>query len=253
MRFVAISDVHIKEAGDDAEKLLLAFLNHEKVQNADAVYLIGDIFDLMIGPHSQYFSRFQNFFNQLKSLLEKNKKIYYIEGNHDFHLKKLYDRFFKTHHLLDKKNFQLGQEFKAEDNGKRIIFCHGDEVEIDNKSYRIFKAIVTSKLVTYYANNLMPYFLIKRIGEGSSKASRKRNLKRYSKDSDLSEIKEKFRLSAEMYRQKNHFDIIVCGHSHVKDLYQSENKFIYVNNGYAQHTQTFILIEDGTVSFENIF
>jgi len=252
MRFVAISDVHIKEAGDEAEKLLLAFFNHEKVQSADGIYLIGDIFDLMIGPHSQYFNRFQNFFNVLKTLLDKGKKIYYSEGNHDFHLKKLYDKYFKVHHSLNKANFILSSEFVVNDNGKKIIFCHGDDVEIDNKSYRIFKAIVTSKLVTYYANNLMPYFLIKRVGEGSSKASRKRNLKRYNKDSDLSEIKEKFRLSSELYYQKNNFDILVCGHSHVKDLYRSDNNFIYVNNGYAQHSQTFILIEDGVVSFQNI-
>jgi len=112
---------------------------------------------------------------------------------------------------------------------------------------------VTSPPLRYYANNLMPHFLIKGVGEYSSKKSRERNNVRYNLESDLSAIRENFRMSSEVFFRDHPVEIIVCGHSHVKDLYLSENGFSYVNNGYAQHSKTYISIEDGNISFKPIF
>lgn len=252
MKLSIISDVHVKEPTDEASKLLLSFLRNEDVITSDGIFLLGDIFDLMIGPHSQYFSRFEEYFTELRNLLKNGKKIYYVEGNHDFHIKKLYKNFFQVHKDLDPNNFKMNSEFLISDNQKKIHLSHGDDIEIENFNYRVFKSVVTSKPLTIYANNLMPYFLITKVGEASSNASRKRNNKRYSTDSDLAPVKEKFRLSAELFHKKNPVDIIVCGHSHVKDHYVSDRNFEYVNNGYAQHTKTYISIENGNISFKNI-
>jgi UDP-2,3-diacylglucosamine hydrolase len=252
MKFSIISDVHVKEPGDQAEQLLMSFLRNADVASSDGIFLIGDIFDLMIGPHSQYFKRFENFFNEIKTLLNNKKNIYYVEGNHDFHLSNMYASFFKVNHHLDSSLFKIANHFLVEDGGKKIHLSHGDDVEIDNLNYKIYKKIVTSRPMTFYANNLMPYFLIKSVGEASSSASRKKNNKRYSKDADLEPVKEKFRKSAEAFYEKNKFDIIVCGHSHVKDHYVSPSHFEYVNNGYAQHTKTYISILDGNISFKKL-
>jgi UDP-2,3-diacylglucosamine hydrolase len=252
MKYAAISDVHVKKSGDDAEKLLLSFLNNSYVKECDGIFLLGDIFDLMIGPHSQYFSRFSNYFNILKRQLEAGQKIYYVEGNHDFHIKKLYRNFFKVYQHLSPHNFLMDKEFIIEDSGKKIHLSHGDDIEIENFNYRVFKNVVTSTPLTIYANHLMPYFLITKIGEKSSEISRKKNNKRYSTESDLGPVKDKFRRSAEEFYKKNKVDIIVCGHSHVKDYYRSDYGFEYINNGYAQHTKTYISIENGNVGFKNI-
>lgn len=253
MKFAAISDVHVKIAGDQAEELLLAFLRHPDVQSSDVIFLLGDIFDLMIGPHIQYFVRFQPYFDEFKKLLNEKKQICYVEGNHDFHIKNLYKKFFEVNSQLDSSLFKIAPFFEYEDSGKKIYLCHGDDIELGNPGYKMFKALVTSVPLKFYANNLMPHFLIKSIGEYSAEASRKRNNKRYSLDSDLTPVMNNFRTSAEVFKLKHHFDILVCGHSHVKDHYVSPNGFEYVNNGYAQHTKTFISIENGLVSFKNIF
>lgn len=252
MKFAAISDVHIKAHGDQAEELLLQFLRNEDVQNSDVILLLGDIFDLMIGPHVQYFTRFENYFKEIKSLINRGKRICYVEGNHDFHIRELYTKFFKYNPDLDKGLFEIKSEFEFLDNGKKIYFAHGDDIELNNPNYRIFKRIVTSAPLTFYANYLMPHFLITSVGEYSSKKSRQRNNKRYSTTSDLLPVKNNFRLSIEEYHRKNPCDIYVLGHSHVKDLYESEKGFVYLNNGYAQHTKTYISIENGNVGFKNI-
>lgn len=252
MKFSAISDVHVKVSDDEAERLLLRFLRNPDVQSSDVVLLLGDIFDLMIGPHSQYFMRFQAFFEEIKKMIGRGIRICYVEGNHDFHLEKLYEKFFLVHKELDPSLFSIAPFFTFSDAGKRIYFCHGDDVELYNPGYKIFKNFVTSAPLRYYANNLMPHFLIKSIGEYSSEKSRKRNNKRYSKVSDLGPVKQVFRESAEAFFQKQIHEIIVCGHSHVQDYYCSPNGFEYVNNGYAQHTKTYISIENGNISFKSI-
>ncbi|MDO9181779.1 MAG: metallophosphoesterase, partial [Bacteriovorax sp.] len=132
MKFSAISDVHIKNSGDKAEELLLAFLRNPDVQSSDVIFMLGDIFDLMIGPHSQYFNRFQNYFTELKSLLSKGKRICYVEGNHDFHIKNLYVKFFQVHKELDSTLFSMASSFEFIDGSKKIYLCHGDDIELNN-------------------------------------------------------------------------------------------------------------------------
>ena len=253
MKFSAISDVHIKTQGDQAEVLLLAFLRNSDVQSSDVIFLLGDIFDLMIGPHSQYFARFPEYFLEIRNLLLKGKKICYVEGNHDFHVQNLYKKFFQVNIDLKPELFSIASSFEFLDADKKMYFCHGDDIELNNFNYKIFKAIVNSYPLKYYANNLMPHFLIKNIGEYSAEKSRKRNNKRYSLESDLLPVRDNFRKSAEVFFKKHPVQIIVCGHSHVKDNYASEYGFIYVNNGYAQHTKTYISIKNGHISFKPVF
>lgn len=253
MKIAAISDVHVKIAGDNAEQLLLAFLRNKEVRECDSIFLLGDIFDLMIGPLSQYFVRYQAYFDEFKKLIQEGKNIYYVEGNHDFHIKKLYRKFFDVNADLNRNLFHMAPLFEIEDAGKKIVLCHGDDIELGNPSYKIWKSIVTSSPLRYYANNLMPHFLIKGVGEYSAKKSRERNNKRYSLEADLEPVKVNFRNSAEVYFQKHPFQVLVCGHSHVKDYYVSDKGFEYVNNGYAQKTKTYVSIIDGNVSFKEIF
>jgi UDP-2,3-diacylglucosamine hydrolase len=253
MKFAAISDVHVKIAGDQAEELLLAFLRNPDVQSSDVIFLLGDIFDLMIGPLSQYFARFQPYFDEIKKLLKDGKRICYVEGNHDFHLRELYKKFFKVNSDLDSSLFSMASFFEFTDAGKKIYFAHGDDIELNNPSYKIFKAVVTSPPLRFYANNLMPHFLIKGLGEYSAEQSRKRNNKRYKEEADRTPIRNNFRVSAEVFFKQHPFDIMVLGHSHEKDLYNSSLGFQYVNNGYAQHTKTYISIENGDISFKSIF
>lgn len=253
MKFSVISDVHVKKAGDPAEELLLAFLRNPDVQSSDIIFLLGDIFDLMIGPHTQYFVRFQAYFDEIKKLLREGKRICYVEGNHDFHIKELYRKFFKVNSDLNSDNFKMAEYFEFVDASKKIYLAHGDDIELNNPSYKKFKALVTSAPLRHYANNLMPHFLIKSVGEYSSEKSRKRNNKRYKAEADLTPVKENFRYSVEEFNKTHPCQVIVLGHSHVKDHYISSSGFEYVNNGYAQHSKTYISIVDGDISFKSIF
>ena len=207
----------------------------------------------MIGPHSQYFVRYQAYFDEVKKLLKNGKHIYYVEGNHDFHIKELYRKFFLVNSDLDSSLFSIAPYFEFFDADKKFYLAHGDDIELGNPSYKLFKAIVTSLPLRYYANYLMPHFLIKTVGEYSAAQSRKRNNRRYKAEADLTPVKDNFRLSVEVFFKKRPRQVFVLGHSHVKDHYISASGFEYVNNGYAQHTKTYISINDGDISFKPVF
>jgi UDP-2,3-diacylglucosamine pyrophosphatase LpxH len=138
------------------------------------------------------------------------------------------------------------------DNQKIIYMSHGDEIELGNPGQKIFKKVVTSLPLRIFANNFMPYFLITKVGEFSSEKSRNRNQQRYSKEADMTAVRDNFRKSAEVLGQKRQCNIIVLGHSHVKDHYQSPYEMEYINNGYLQHSKTYICIENGNCTFKKI-
>ena len=105
MKCSFFSDLHIKSPGDDATKLFVAFCKSSEVQDSDTVILLGDMFDILIGEHKQYLQKYETFFSHLIQLLNSDKKIVFLEGNHDFHIKRTIEKFVK-------KNSAKSQNFK---------------------------------------------------------------------------------------------------------------------------------------------
>ena len=69
MKIVSISDLHIKSQEDEASKILMRFFRHHHTVSADAVFLLGDIFDLMVGPHATYEEQFSEFFSECEKII----------------------------------------------------------------------------------------------------------------------------------------------------------------------------------------
>jgi UDP-2,3-diacylglucosamine hydrolase len=240
MKIAAISDVHVKAPHDEADTLLMKFFRHPEVQTADYVLLLGDIFDLMVGPHDHYLKLYPHFFSALKDLQEKGKRIIFFEGNHDVHLEKLFRKFCPENPV-----FVTQKPVTESIEGKKYYFSHGDEHEVDNISYHRYIRFIRSKPLKFVADYLMPYRVLNFFGERASKASRKKGSKYF----DTEKVRSKFRQGVEITTQGN-YDFVLGGHSHVQDLYSwGENKSLYVNNGYALNSKTFILIKDHNPEF----
>jgi UDP-2,3-diacylglucosamine hydrolase len=237
MAIYAISDIHVKTDGLNSE-VLKSFISLD-FKEGDTIYFLGDIFDLLIGPHSQYFELFNWYFDRLRELVAKNIEIHYFEGNHDFHLEK----------LLGKIGIQVHKTPVVKEYfGKKFLFCHGDEIEIGNPSYKAYKGFITSKPLNFVANYIMPYSLLNFIGENASKKSRKRNKNRYGNPQENFKIRDKFREAAAIAASKYKTDIVICGHSHFRDDFEwAENR--YLNCGYLPVTKNYIRIEEGQISF----
>jgi UDP-2,3-diacylglucosamine hydrolase len=241
MRISAISDVHIKRPHDDADQLLMSFLKHPLVGKSDYILLLGDIFDLMCGPHQKYLEDYAHIFDQINELVKQGKRVHFIEGNHDVHLEKLFLRYWTNGEVLPKQSPVL-----EEIAGKKYYFSHGDEHDIDNDSYHQYKSLILSSPLRVVANYLMPYEVLHFIGEKASNLSRKKGRKSF----DEEKVRLKFREGVETVVRGSDLDFVIGGHSHVKDDFlMSNNRTRYLNNGYALKTKTFITISDHQVEF----
>jgi len=237
MAIYAISDIHVKTDGLNSE-VLKSFISLD-FKDGDIIYFLGDIFDLLIGPHSQYYELFDWYFEKLKELVASGIEIHYFEGNHDFHLEKLLGNLGISVHK---------SPIVKEYYGEKILFCHGDEIEIGNPSYKVYKSFVTSRPLNIIANYIMPFRVLNYIGENASKKSRKRNKNRYGNPQDNHIIRDKFREAASIAANKFKTDIVICGHSHFKDDFSWDSKR-YLNCGYLPITNNYIKIEEGQISF----
>lgn len=239
IKVYAISDIHVKHDGRNSE-VLKKFLEIS-FEKDDVIYFLGDIFDLLVGPHTQYFEVYDWFFDKVKELTKSGVTVHYFEGNHDFHLEKLLVQI----NVIVHKEPVVHKYF-----GKSILFCHGDEIEIGNPSYKAYKKFVTSKPLNIIANYLMPYKVLNIIGENASRKSRKRNKNRYGNPQDNTFIRDKFRETALLAQSKYGTDLVICGHSHFKDDY-SWAECRYLNCGYVPITKSFIVIDE-IISFVSL-
>ena len=241
---LTISDVHIKEKNCNNKKMLFKVIEQAKSKNIDSIFFLGDIFDLMIGSHQEHINLYDDFFQLLKVKILEGIKVKYFAGNHDLHLKSLFESFIIKNNLpLD--SFEYHQEgIFLKLSGKDFYFSHGDDIEIGNYGYKIYKYILTSKIVEFLANKVFSYKFINDIGTEASKKSRIRNNNRYS-GNNLEFVKEKFRKSAILHADNQKLTI-VCGHSHVDDIYEYNN-LSYYNNGYFPITKKYHLILDGNI------
>lgn len=240
MKIVAISDVHVKRPHDEADKFLISFLRHPQVQDSDYIVFLGDIFDLMVGPHEQYLRVYSHIFAEMTDLHRRGKKIYFFEGNHDVHLEKLFKQIWSPEQVVVTQ-----APIIEEIDGRKYYFSHGDEHEVDNVSYHSYMKIIRSRPLKFVADYLMPYSVLNFIGERASKMSRKKGAKKFNAD----EVRETFRKGVAITTQGK-FDFVLGGHSHVKDQYQIPgSECLYLNNGYALNSQSFILIENHVHQF----
>lgn len=238
-KFVSISDVHIKEPGDKAEQLFLNFIESEETKQADYIFLLGDIFDLLVGSGYEVESRYSKVFMKIEECLKQGKKIFQYEGNHDFHFQNLVKHLCKKW-SVDSKNWQYLKKPRVFDiNGRKILFCHGDEIEIGNYSYKFYRLWIRSFPIHILSNHIVPPKWVQAIGDNASRKSRERNNDRYDENLIDEHVRPRFREAARRAADKYKADVVICGHSHCLDEYSRES-IQYFNNGYFPITHSFI-------------
>lgn len=229
-----ISDVHIRRVDDENAKLFLQFLNHPLIAQAEKLYLLGDIFDLMVGSKKQYLKEFEPIFLKIKQIAISGKHLHFIEGNHDFHLRRLLENYFCesqfTHHT---------KPFVEEYQGEKFLVCHGDEIELENPSYERYRKIIKSNIIKNLANGIVPHRFIKSVGERASHTSRK-----YSANYENEQVRDKFVRSARKACQDYSVEKAIFGHSHLKEHIQEDN-FEYINNGFFPSSKCFSIFNQG--------
>ncbi|OOR99735.1 UDP-2,3-diacylglucosamine diphosphatase [Haemophilus paracuniculus] len=135
MAYYFIADLHLNENDPEITALFLQFLR-EDAPLAEAVYILGDLFDFWVGDdeQSELISRVKHV---LKTLTASGVKAYFICGNRDFLIGK---RFAKETGIELLPDYQVIDLY-----GKKTLICHGDTLCIDDVKYQQFRRKVHQK------------------------------------------------------------------------------------------------------------
>ena len=197
---------------------------------------------MMVGSKSGFVKDFKWYFEAVVNLLKSGKRVYFFEGNHDFHLVDLFSEYIYEKSLLENFHY-LKQTYRLDINGKKFAFMHGDDLDLDNNAYKRWKSIYSSHPFKFMVNNILPYRFIRWLGHKASNDSRKRN----SADFDYEKYRALYQSKAEFFFNNNpDVDVLVAGHTHIKDKVTIDGK-VYVNSGFPQKDNAYIKITSDTI------
>lgn len=239
MKISCISDLHIRKENDKAHNCFKQFVRNSKVQGSNQIFLLGDIFDLMVGNQKQYLNQYKFFFDDLSSLMKSGIKVTYVEGNHDFHLENVFSLFLKKYDLESNLFEYSKDEVCLSFGSKDFIFCHGDIVDDTNESFKKWKSIYRSKPFQILVNILLPYIAVKKIGNKASNDSKKRG----SRTFDFENAKKKYIQGATNFLNDKTDTVLVAGHTHIIENIEIGSNH-YINNGFPVKDKKFIYLTE---------
>jgi UDP-2,3-diacylglucosamine hydrolase len=135
-RAVFLSDAHLNQ--DDIHSRNFVALAEKAAAENVALFLLGDVFDLWFGSPDLTFGFQKPVISRLRELRRGGLRLYYVEGNRDFYLKKYHEG--QTFDSVAKV------EMRAAVGGKRLYLSHGDTVNRADIAYRFWKAISKNRL-----------------------------------------------------------------------------------------------------------
>ena len=132
MTTLFISDLHLDDTRPETTALLQNFLDNE-TSHADALYILGDLFEFWIGDDVPSKCSIE-VAAALSRLADKGLPCYFMHGNRDFLLKEVYAK--------SAGMTLLPEEHVIELYGDRVLLMHGDSMCTDDLPYQQFRATV---------------------------------------------------------------------------------------------------------------
>ena len=218
-----LSDAHLGSLaiphGRMQERRLVRFLDEIK-PTAEAIYLLGDMFDFWYEYRHAVPKGYTRFLGKLSELTDSGVEVHYFTGNHDIWA---YDYLEKECGvILHRKPLTLDLY------GKTFFLAHGDGMGDPNKSFKIIRYIFHNKICQKLFTWLHPDFGIA-FGLQWAKHSRiKHDLN--GEPAYMGEDKEHLVLFAKQYVSTHpDIDYFIFGHRHIElDLVLPSNSRVVI-------------------------
>jgi len=246
VKIISISDIHILSEEDPYYDHLLQVIRDE-IQKDDHLILAGDIFEFLVGRPADIQRRYKRFFQLLKQIGQMGAQIHYVEGNHDFHLGKIFSKIENCHVYDSELTLTLGD--------KKFYVAHGDLIDQQDKGYLALRKLFRSPIARLTAT-VLPEFLLQAIGKKSGDLS---DLKRRKVPSDARKIRTEYtrKIFRNFAKSKidEGFDFVILGHCHdadEKSFQMDERTGHYMNVGYPKEHQNYIKWVEGDPKLSRI-
>ncbi|MBL8518042.1 MAG: UDP-2,3-diacylglucosamine diphosphatase [Betaproteobacteria bacterium] len=130
-----ISDLHLCPTRPAVNELFFHFLRAE-APKADALYILGDLFEYWIGDDDMETGLNAEVVVSLRALSDSGTPVYFMHGNRDFLIGERFAEATDIRLLADPTLVEL--------HGKRVLLMHGDTLCADDVDYQRFRTTVRS-------------------------------------------------------------------------------------------------------------
>lgn len=201
-RAVFVSDVHLSGEQPARTERFLQFLDARR-KDADAIFILGDLFDLWIGPKDARVSEHRAALDKLNELTGSGVRVIFFAGNRDFYVCDYLTRELGMITVPGSQIFAVA--------GKKVFLTHGEHLWERSTAESCFSALFKSGQAKSLLTSLPACWaglLARAYGNYSQRQDRRNNRKLVLQESEV--------LSA----FKRGADAVICGHAH-KMVHQS--------------------------------
>lgn len=197
MSTLFISDLHLSGERENITKLFLDFLD-QRASNADALYILGDLFEVWLGDD---FIKpdYEQSIHKLKQLSDKGIPLFFIPGNRDFLITNKFSEISGLTVLHEPAIIDL--------YGMPTLLMHGDTLCTDDIEYQKFRTMVRDP-------DFIADFLSKTTEERLAIAAKYREISKSETASKAMDIMDVNQQAVETVMQEHNITQLIHGHTH---------------------------------------
>ena len=200
-----VSDVHLDSSRAAIVELFNAFLTRRAAQ-ADALYILGDLFEYWIGDDAPY-PEYSATLDALRLVANNNVPVYFLHGNRDFLIAKQ----FATNTGVQ----LITEEHVVNIYDQRILLMHGDTLCTDDIAYQNFRKKTHNKFLQWITLHLP-------VNVRQSLANRLRATSKQAIEQKPAEIMDVNQDAVDAAMQRNSVTTIIHGHTHRPGIHRNE-------------------------------
>lgn len=228
-----ISDLHLSETQPELTALFLDFMQN-LAPKAEAVYILGDLFDFWIGDDEKS-PLIEQVKQAIQHLTTQGIPCYFIHGNRDFLIGK---KFAKETGMILLPDYQVIDLY-----GTPTLLCHGDTLCIDDVKYQQFRRKVHQKWRQWLFLHL-PLKVRLKIAE---KIRAKSKQDKAHKSDEIMDVNQPFTLKT---MQTFNVSQLIHGHTHREAIHQEkEKKRIVLGDWHPNYASILVANEKGEIAF----
>lgn len=198
-----ISDLHLSPATPELVLQFQQFLSGDAVRTADALYILGDLFDAWIGDDDP-----SPFAAQIRELLQeasRHTRLYFQHGNRDFLLGEAFAHAANVKLLPEEQVIQIA--------GQPVLLLHGDQLCTDDTDYQQARKLFRSP-------EFRAQTMAMSIPERIRRATEIRQMSGEAKATKSSDIMDVNQQAVEATMLKHGVQRLIHGHTHRPDIHR---------------------------------
>lgn len=193
-----ISDLHLCGARPAITRLFLDFLR-QRARNADALYILGDLFEYWIGDEAVEQEEFRAVVRGLRELTAAGTPVFVMHGNRDFLMAHGFEKATGCRLLSDPAKLAL--------YGTPTLLMHGDSLCTDDVEYMAFRVQVRNP-------SWQKEFLSRSVAERDRIVRDFREISKNSTASKKPEIMDVNQNAVEAIMREHGVQRLIHGHTH---------------------------------------